>query len=96
MQQIRKMAPPPPVRTAKVKFLKAVTLGQNQDAMPGDIFELPKYMATEFVSSGFAEYTDEGDRSEHDDPGADAHRESYQTATLEPPTSRDPKPKKKG
>lgn len=89
------MQPLPPARTAKVKFLKGVCLGPGQDANPGEIYELPKHVATQFVSNRQAEYTDEGDPSEHDDPGAAVHREGYSTTTLERPTDRDPKPKKK-
>jgi hypothetical protein len=94
--QVKRLVAAPPARTAKVKFLKAVTLGPDQDAYKGEIYELPKYMATQFVNSGQAEYTDEGDPSEHDDPGAATHQAGYQTVTLEQPTNRDPKPKKKG
>lgn len=96
MTQVKKINAPAPIRTAKVKFVKPVTLGLEQDAFVGDIYELPKHMATQFVNSGFAQYTDEGDPSEHDDLGAAAHNEGYSTVTVEQPTNRDPKPKKKG
>jgi len=95
----------PAVRTAKVKILKGVVIGPGCDAEPGEIFEVPKHIASQFVSNGQAEYTDEGEASEHDDQGAAMHREGYQVATpggstklatLEPATDRDPKPKKKG
>lgn len=87
---------PAPAKTAKVKFLKGVILGPGQVAEKGDIYELPKHLATQLVSSGQAVYTDEGDPSEHDDAGADAHEAGYSTVTMEAPTNRDPKPKKKG
>lgn len=89
-------APPAPVHTAKVKFLKGVVLGPGQKAAPGEIYELPKHFATQLVTHGQAEYTDEGAPSEHDDAGADAHQAGYSTTTVEVPTNRDPKPKKKG
>jgi hypothetical protein len=95
MTQVKRIAQPAPARTAKVKFLKSVCLGGGQDAYPGEIYELPKHMATELVSNRLAIYTDEGDPSEHDDPGAQAHLGGYSTVTMEPPTSRDPRPKKK-
>lgn len=96
MTQVKRLTKPAPVRTAKVKFLKSVCLGGGQDAYPGEIYELPKYLASELVSNRQAEYTDEGDPSEHDDPGAAVHQEGYSTVTMEQPTNRDPKPKKKG
>jgi hypothetical protein len=86
----------PPVRTAKVKLIKGVVLGPGEVGAPGEIYEVPKHLATQLVHSGQAEYTDEGDSSEGADAGAQAHREGYSTATMEEPTNRDPKPKRKG
>lgn len=94
--QVKRIAPPPRVKTAKVKFLKSVCLGPGEDASVGDIYELPKHMATELVSNRMAVYTDEGDPSEHDDAGAAAHEAGYSTVTAEAPTNRDPRPKRKG
>jgi hypothetical protein len=93
---VRKMPPPAPVHTAKVKILKGVVIGPGCDAEPGEIFEVPKHIASQFVSTGQAEYTDEGQPSEHDDPGAAAHQAGYSTVTMEQSTNRDPRPKKKG
>jgi hypothetical protein len=93
---VRKMPQAPAVRTAKVKILKGVVIGPGCDAEPGEIFEVPKYIASQFVSNGQAIYTDEGDPSEHDDPGAAAHVAGYSTVIVEKPTNRDPQPKKKG
>lgn len=94
--KVKKLAQPAPAKTAKVKFLKSVCLGGGQDAYPGEIYELPKHVATELVSNRLAQYTDEGDPSEHDDAGAEAHQAGYSTVTVEPPTTRDPRPKRKG
>ncbi len=94
MTQIKKLGQPP-VRTAKIKLLKGVVLGPGEMGKEGDIYEIPKYKATELVSHGLAEYTDEGTASENEDPGAAAHREGYSTATIEAATDRDPKPKKR-
>jgi hypothetical protein len=96
MTQVKRIMPPAPPKTAKVKFLKGVCLGPGVDAEPGEIYELPKHMATALVSNKQAVYTDEGDSSENDDAGADAHQAGYSTVTVEEPTNRDPKPKKKG
>ena len=85
----------PPAKTAKVKFKKAIVLGHGEVAHVDDIYELPKHKATEFVNNGQAEYTDEGDESEGDDAGAAKHGEGYSTVTVEQPTKRDPRPKKK-
>ncbi len=90
-----KRLPGPPVRTTKLKLLKGVSLGHGQDGEEGEIYELPKYFATELVSLKLAEYTDEGDPLQHDEtPPGD--KDAIPTATIERPTSRDPKPQKRG
>jgi hypothetical protein len=94
MAQIKKIGQPL-VRTAKVKLLKGVVLGPGEIGHEGDIYEVPKYQATELIGHGLAEYTDEGAPSENDDPGAAAHREGYATVTMEGVTDRDPRPKRK-
>jgi hypothetical protein len=86
----------PAVKTAKVKLLQGVVLGPGETGERGDIYEMPKHLASQLVGSGQAEYTDEGDPSEHDDAGAATHREGYSTVTVEPPSERDPKPKRRG
>jgi hypothetical protein len=76
-------------------LLKGVVMGPGQIGQPGEIYEVPKHMATQLVSNGQAEYTDAGDPADGYDPGADAHKAGYGIATLEAATDRDPKPKKK-
>lgn len=95
MTQVKRIALPK-VRTAKIKILKGVCIAPGEDAARGDIYEVPKHVASALVANRQAEYTDEGDPSEGDDPGAAAHNEGYSTVTIEQPTNRDPKPKKKG
>lgn len=85
----------PPVRTAKVKLLRGVVLGPGVIGAPGEIYEVPKYLATQLVHSGQAEYTDEGDPSDGADAGAQTHRDGYSTVAMEAPTERDPKPRRK-
>jgi hypothetical protein len=89
----------PLVRTVKVRILKGVTLGPGEDGEPGDIYELPKHLATELVHNRQAEYTDEGDPLKHDETPAGEPKgvpgDEYKTTTVEAPTSRDPKPKKR-
>jgi hypothetical protein len=85
----------PPVHTVKLKFRTGVVLDYGYVAQAGDIYEVPKHMATELVSNGMAEYTDEGDPLEHDETG-DADKDKFPTTTIEKPTSRDPKPAKRG
>lgn len=92
----KRLKAPPAVQVAKVKLTKGVILGPGQIGEAGEIYELPKHKATELVHSGLAEYTDEGDPAEGEDAGAEKHRQGYETATVEEPTSRDPKPKKRG
>jgi hypothetical protein len=86
----------PTIKTAKVKLLKGVILGPGQRGREGEIYEVPKHQASQLVNFGQAEYTDEGEASEHDDAGAKTHREGFNTVTLEQPENRDPKPKRKG
>jgi len=95
MAKVKKMAGGPPVRTVKLKFFKGVVLDFGCVAEAGDIYEVPKHMATEMVSLGLAEYTDEGDPLQHDETPA-AEKEAFPTVTIEKPTSRDPKPAKRG
>jgi len=85
----------PLVKTAKVLLLKGVVLAPGQVGRAGEIYELPKHMATQLVANRQAEYTDAGAPSEHDDAGAVAHKDGYDTVTVEAPTERDPKPKRK-
>ena len=91
-----KRLPAGPVRTAKVKLLKGVVLSAGLDGVPGEIYEVPKHFASQLVANGQAEYTDEGDPSQGDDPGAESHKAGYETTTIEKPTARDPKPQKRG
>src|SRR5215472_12586076 len=85
----------PPVRTVKVKLVKGVILGPGEDGAPGDIYELPRHMATALISHGQAVATDEGDPLEHDEtPAADP--DTIRTLAIEAPTSRDPQPARRG
>lgn len=95
MAQVKKIGQPA-VRTAKVKLLKGVVLGPGEIGYPGEIYEVPKHLATQLVFCEQAAYTDEGDPSDGADAGAQAHRDGYKTATVESATNRDPKPTRKG
>lgn len=86
---------PPAVRTAKVKLLKGVVLAPETRGKAGDIFEIPRHLATQLISSGVAEETEEGDPVQHDETPAE-EKDGYSTVTVERPTSRDPKPAKRG
>jgi len=94
MVRVKRMTGPP-VRTAKVKLLKGVVLGPGQLGRAGEIYELPKYLATQLISSGQAELTTEGDPLQHDETPAE-EKDGYSTVTVEKPTSRDPKPTRRG
>jgi hypothetical protein len=85
----------PPVRTEKVLLLKGVILGPGQKGKAGEIYEVPKYLATQLVSSGQAELTDDGDPLAHDETPAE-DKGKFGVATVEAPTSRDPKPLRRG
>jgi hypothetical protein len=95
MSRVKKLVGPL-VRTEKVKLLKGVVMGPGDDGKPGDIYEVPKYLATQLISHGQAELTDEGDPLEHDETPANEKGVLYQTATIEAPTTRDPKPARRG
>jgi hypothetical protein len=95
MATVRKLSRTP-IKTAKVKMLSGTVLGPGQVGRVGEIYELPKHLATQLVNMGQAEYTDEGDPSEHDDAGAKANKDGYDVVTVEKPDSRDPKPKRRG
>ena len=94
MARVKRMAGPP-VRTAKVKLLRGVVLGAGQVGRAGEIYELPKYLATQLISSGQAELTTEGDPLQHDETPAE-EKDAFPTVTVEKPTSRDPKPTRRG
>lgn len=100
MARVIKRVAGPLVRTAKVKLIKGVILGAGVIGKPGEIYELPKYLASEIVSYGLAAYTDEGDPLEHDETPAGVPRgvpgDEHASVTVEQPTNRDPKPKKRG
>src|SRR5690349_9433988 len=96
MARVKKISPVAPVRTEKVKLLKHVVMDVGDDGVPGDIYEVPKHIATQLISHGQAELTDEGEPSEHDETPAEEKGQTYQTTTIEAPTSRDPKPERRG
>jgi hypothetical protein len=94
--RVKRIAEPAPVRTEKVKLLKGVVMGPGEDGEPGDIYELPEHIATQLISHGQAELTDEGDPLEHDETPREEKGQPYSTATIEAPTTRDPKPSRRG
>lgn len=95
MAKIRKLAAQAAVRTAKVKLLAGVVLGPGQRGNKGEIYEIPRHMASELISTGMAVETTEGDPLQHDETPAE-EKNGYSTVTVEKPTSRDPKPTKRG
>jgi hypothetical protein len=94
MAKVKKLGVPP-VRTMKVKLLKGVVLGAGQVGRAGEIYEVPKHLATQLVASGLAQITTEGDPLQHDETPAE-EKDGYVMVTMERPTSRDPKPTKRG
>lgn len=96
MARVKKIAQAAPIRTEKIKLLKGVVMGPGEDGEPGDIYEVPKHLATQLISHGQAELTDEGDPLEHDETPPEEKGVPYSTATIEAPTTRDPKPAKRG
>jgi hypothetical protein len=67
MAKVKRIGTPAPVRTEKVRLLKHVVMGPGDDAEVGDIYEVPKHIATQLIAHGHAELTDEGDPLEHDE-----------------------------
>lgn len=94
MARVKRVAGPL-VRTVKVKLLKGVVLGAGQVGRVGEIYELPKYLATQLIGAAQAEITTDGDPLQHDETPAE-EKDGYSTATLESPTKRDPKPTRRG
>ncbi len=94
MAKVKKIVGPP-VKTTKVKLLKNVILGAGQDGYKGEIYELPLHQALELIGSGKAIETDEGDPAQFDER-TPAEKETFGTVTLDKPTTRDPKPAKRG
>jgi hypothetical protein len=95
--RVKRVNDGPPVHTVKVKLLKGVILGPGEDGAPGDIYELPRYKATELISHGQAVQTYEGDPLVHNEVIAEAKDpDAVRTVTLEAPTARDPRPAKRG
>jgi len=94
MSRVKRFAGPL-VRTAKVKLLKGVVLGAGQVGAAGEIYEIPRHLATQLISSELAEITTEGDPLEHDETPAE-EKAGYSTTTVESPTRRDPKPTRRG
>jgi len=96
MAKVKRLGQAPVVQTVKVKLLKGVVMGTHEDGKPGDIYEVPRHLATQLIAHGQAEMTDEGDPLEHDETPASEKGQPYATTTLEAPTTRDPKPAKRG
>jgi hypothetical protein len=95
--RVKQLAEGPPVHTVKVKLLKGVILGHNEDGEPGDIYELPRHKATELISHGQAIETDEGDELVHNEVTAEmSDPDAIRTLTIEKPIARDPRPAKRG
>lgn len=95
MVRVKKMPAGPPVHTVKVKLLKGVVMGPNEYGVAGDIYEVPKHFATELISSNRAVPTDEGDPLQHNEMPPSSPDE-IATTKIETPTSRDPKPARRG
>jgi hypothetical protein len=94
--RVKRVHDGPPVHTVKVKLLKAVILGPGEDGEPGDIYELSRHKATELISHGQAEETDEGDPLVHNEVAAEVSSpDTVRTLTVEAPTARDPRPAKR-
>jgi hypothetical protein len=94
MAKVKRLAGPV-VRTVKIKLLKGVVLGPGDDGNPGDIYEVPRHVATPLVFQGLAEYTTEGDPLKHDETPA-SEKDAFPTTNIEAPTSRDPRPARRG
>jgi len=69
----------------KVRFTSGVIVAPHVVAEPGEVFEVPRWMAQQFVGMGQAEFVD-----------LVPAPEALTTASIETPTNRDPKVKKVG
>jgi hypothetical protein len=95
--RVKQVSSGPRVRTMKVKLLKGVVMGHGDDGESGDIYELPRHKAIELINHGQAVETDEGDELKYDEaPAGVKDPETIRQVTIESPTSRDPKPEKRG
>jgi hypothetical protein len=94
--RVKRIGDRPVVRTKKVKLLKGVVMAPGEDGVPGEIYELPHHIATQLIAHGQAEYTEEGDPLEFDETPQSEKTDTFRTTTIEAPTSRDPKPARRG
>ena len=77
-------------KTSRVRIRRGVILAPGVEAVEGDVFDLPQWMANQLVGHGQAERVqDEGS------PAPDAP-ETLTVAAIETATANDPKPKKVG
>jgi len=67
----------------RIRITKSVVVAPHVIAEAGEVFEVPRWMAQQFVGQGQAEFV-----------GAAPSTEPLTTATLDDLTNRDPKPKK--
>ena len=74
-----------PAKVDRVRILKGFVVAPHVNAEPGEVFEVPRWMAQQFVGMGQAEFV-----------GDAPSPEPLTTATLDALTNRDPKPKKVG
>ena len=77
-------------KTSRVRILSGVILAPGVEAVAGDVFDLPQWMANQLVGHGQAERV-----REDGSPAPDAP-ETLTVATIETATASDPKPKKVG
>jgi len=86
IEVVKKLPNLEPVKTQKIRILRAVVLAPNLVGEAGEVYEVPRWMANELVGYGRAERVQDGE--EIADP------ETLVTTTMETSTNRDPKPKK--
>jgi hypothetical protein len=75
-------------KTRRVRILSGVILAPGVEAVAGDVFDLPQWMANQLVGHGQAERVQEDGGPAPDAP------ETLTVATIETATASDPKPKK--
>ncbi len=84
MIEVKKLDPAQPesVKLATIRILSGVILAPGVHAEAGEVYEVPRHMATMLAAYGQAEIVDQDAPEEYG-------------IRIEKPTSRDPKPKRK-
>jgi hypothetical protein len=77
-------------KTSRVRITRGVILAPGVEAIEGDVFDLPLWLANQLVGHGQAERV-----QEDGSPASDAP-ETLTVATIETATASDPRPKKVG